>query len=238
MAQRVATGPARRRHGLLPPWSRLRACRPTFNVKAIGGERVFAQARFPHPDGPSGEGPIRRASIQQVKEDRPMAKLPRPPHHLVENRHAASPADPGEHDGKLHPLVIGLDTAPPHQGAVEEDGAHAATWPGVNSQLVRHPVAHPGHIEKRVRDQVLSQRLVVEPRQKILCPDSRKGAEHHGGLSHCPKRHPSRGCHPCVWLTRRHRPPVPGPDRRRDSRRYPLAACPPPRDRQRPPHRG
>ena len=82
-----------------------------------------AQARFPHPDGPSGEGSIRWAGIQQVKEDRPMAKLPRPPHHLVENRHAASPAGPGEHDGKLHPLVIGLDAAPPRQGAVEEEDA-------------------------------------------------------------------------------------------------------------------
>ena len=97
----------------------------------------------------------------------------------MEDGHAPAPTRPGDHDGNLDPLVIRLEAAPPHQDTIDEDGAHAATGQPVYSSLLIHPGARSGGIKGRVVNQVLSQRLVVEQGQKILCAYLVQGYEFH-----------------------------------------------------------
>ena len=98
-----------------------------------------------------------------------MAHAARPTHHLVEDGETPAPTRTGDDDGYLDSLLIGLEAAPPRKSAIDEDGAHAATGQRVYSPLIIHPGAHSGGIKGRVVNQVLSQRLVVEQGQKILC---------------------------------------------------------------------
>ncbi|MNT64782.1 hypothetical protein D3C72_2027100 [compost metagenome] len=114
-----------------------------------------------------------------MKDHLLMAHGARPAHHLVEDGEPPAPARPGDHDGNLDPLLIGLEAAPPHQGAIDEDGTHAAAGQRVYPPLLIHPGPHPGGIEDGVVNQVFSQRLVVDQGQKTLCANVTKGEKFH-----------------------------------------------------------
>ena len=114
-----------------------------------------------------------------MKDELLMAHAARPTHHLVEDGEPPAPARPGDDDGYLDSLLIGLEAAPPRKSAIDEDGAHAATGQRIYRHLLLHPAPHRGQLEGGMVNQVLSQRLVVDQGQKILCAHVTEGYEFH-----------------------------------------------------------
>ena len=62
-----------------------------------------------------------------------------------------------------------IDVAIVEACAIDEDGTHAAAGQRVYRHLLLHPAPHRGQLEGGMVNQVLSQRLVVDQGQKILC---------------------------------------------------------------------